>query len=152
MLLDTFFTAFNEEVHVTVNTKDLDRNYDDEEYAYWIVERNGHYYEVNIWKDEDGNFTNNGKVYAFADYGKFEDAGEPDEECDITFIQLTNTEYENLYDQIQDITNNVMLFVGKLEMTDALNERTKTLLASLKDAASKFSDIAHEVEEHFAWD
>ena len=62
-------------------------------------------------------------------------------------------EYEQLYDNIQSVTNDISNFVGwKLMNNEVINEQTKMLFDSLADAASKLSNIAHEVEEHLAWD
>lgn len=84
MLLHTTITALGETFTATVDTEKIDRNYNDEEYAYWIIEHLGHYYEVNIWK-QNGVFTNKGKAYAFDNIGKFEEAGNPDDECELVF-------------------------------------------------------------------
>ena len=62
-------------------------------------------------------------------------------------------DYEKLYEEIQSVTNKVTNFVGfSLLLNESADEKTKELLRSLSDAASKISDIAHEVEEHLAWD
>lgn len=83
MILDTPFIAFGKEYKLALDTKKLDRNYDDEDYAYWIVETNGKIFEINIWK-LNGHFTTSGKVYAFASVGAFED-DDADEELEIKF-------------------------------------------------------------------
>lgn len=88
MKLKTSFTAFGEQYNMTLDTENIDRNHKDENYGYWTVERDGRFFEVNIWKDDDGRFTRRGKVYAFADRGAFEQAGDADEETDITLEQL----------------------------------------------------------------
>ena len=63
------------------------------------------------------------------------------------------SEYERLYDGIQSVTNDIFTFVGfKLMSNDIVNEQTKILFESLSNAASNLADIAHEVEEHLAWD
>mgnify|MGYP006988909798 CR=1 FL=1 len=82
----TSFIMFSTRYEFMLNIDNLDRNYDDEPYAYWIVEKDGKYFEVNIWKDDDGNFTSDGKVYGFRDYGNFCNAGNADEETEITGI------------------------------------------------------------------
>ena len=57
-----------------LDTNELDRNYDDEPYAYWIVKDDfGYMHEINIDKDDDGNFLLTGMDYVWFDYGDFED-------------------------------------------------------------------------------
>lgn len=64
-----------------------------------------------------------------------------------------NYEYEQLYENIQSLTNEISNFVGfKIMGNEIASEQTKELLNSLADAASHLSNIAHEVEEHLAWD
>ena len=99
--------------------------------------------------------------------------------------------YENLYDKIQDVSNDISNFVGEkllklddkrrcpfcgakyvsfIDETDdyycpechnsfdessAFDEKTRGLierLDKLKESASELSDVAHELEEHLAWD
>ena len=79
------FEMFGVRYDMTFDTNEIDRNYDDETYAYWVIERNGKFFEVNIWKDDNGNFTDSGKVYGFSDRGNFENAGDADEEVDVKF-------------------------------------------------------------------
>ena len=58
----------------TLDTNELDRNYSDEEYAYWLVkDKKGYMHEINIFKDDDGNFTTDGYHYMWYKYGDFED-------------------------------------------------------------------------------
>lgn len=72
-----------EYIEFTLNTKDLARNYDDENYAYWIVEdKFGYVHEINIDKSENGEFLLTGCDYVWFDKGDFEagrdaDASEP---------------------------------------------------------------------------
>lgn len=87
MLLETTITALGETFSARFDTEKIDRNYDDEEYAYWVIEHSGHYYEVNIWK-EDGIFVRTGKAYAFDNLGNFENAGFPDDECELVFKEV----------------------------------------------------------------
>lgn len=69
------FMYLGEEYHFTLDTQKFDRNYDDENYAYWIVKKNGHYFEINVWKKDDcGELSNEGKVYAYKNQGDFEDS------------------------------------------------------------------------------
>ena len=69
-----------------LDTDELARNYDDETYAYWIVEdKRGYIHEINIWKDERGNFMMFGKDYVWYKYGDFEDLMPADFEKDVAF-------------------------------------------------------------------
>ena len=69
-----------------LDTNKLDRNYDDEDYAYWIVkDKRGYMHEINIYKDEKGEFLMEGKDYVWFDYDDFEDGILADEEEDIEF-------------------------------------------------------------------
>ena len=68
LYIELEFTEFE------LDTNKLDRNYDDEDYAYWIVkDKRGYMHEINIYKDEDGNFLMDGMDYVWFDYGDFED-------------------------------------------------------------------------------
>ena len=58
----------------TLSTNQLDRNYDDEDYAYWLVkDKKGYMHEINIYKDSKGNFTTDGYNYMWYEYGNFAD-------------------------------------------------------------------------------
>lgn len=61
-------------------------------------------------------------------------------------------EYEKLYDQIQEVTNNALLFCGFQKLMGENSKKTAELLDKLMEAATEFADVAHELEEHFAWD
>ena len=68
LYIELEFTEFE------LDTNKLDRNYDDEDYAYWIVkDKRGYMHEINIYKDEDGNFLMDGMDYVWFDCGDFED-------------------------------------------------------------------------------
>lgn len=89
MILTTTFTAFGKSILLVADTDKIDRNYNDESYAYWVVEDQEDpekVYEVNIWK-ENGEFTTSGMVYAFANRENFEYAGDADEEIEISFAK-----------------------------------------------------------------
>jgi len=75
MTFRTSFIMFDRRYEFLLNTDNLDRNYSDEAYAYWIVERDGHFFEIIIWKDAevDGDFTTDGVVFGYKDKGDFED-------------------------------------------------------------------------------
>jgi hypothetical protein len=62
-------------------------------------------------------------------------------------------EYEQLYDKIQDVTNDIANFCGEANMEGWFSDgMTNQLLSRFSEAASQLSDIAHEIEEHLAWD
>ncbi len=84
MIYKTKLTANDEkEYKLTLDTRLLQRNYDDEDYAYWLEDLgDGRWAEVNIWK-ENGDFTSEGVAYIYEDYGTLVDDGEPFCKCDI---------------------------------------------------------------------
>ena len=66
---------------------------------------------------------------------------------------LENTEYEKLYDEIQNVTNNINNFCGFAKMKGSTSdEYTLQLMNKLSELSSELSDTAHELEEHLAWD
>lgn len=66
---------------------------------------------------------------------------------------LENTEYEKLYDEIQNVTNNINNFCGFAKMEGSTSdEYTLQLMDKLSELSSELSDTAHELEEHLAWD
>ena len=77
------------ELELTVfelDTEKLDRNYDDEPYAYWIVkDKHGYIHEININKDEDGEFLLTGVDYVWFHYSSFENCDTADVEEYIEF-------------------------------------------------------------------
>ena len=80
LYIELEFTEFE------LDTNKLDRNYDDEDYAYWIVkDKHGYMHEINIYKDEDGNFLMDGMDYVWFDCGDFEDGVLADVEEHIEF-------------------------------------------------------------------
>ncbi|MBQ9560580.1 MAG: hypothetical protein IJV08_11485 [Bacteroidaceae bacterium] len=86
MKAKTSITIKGEPVEFTLDTKRLDRNYPDENYAYWIQEdKFGFFHEVNINKADDGSFKATGIVNTWFDLGRFEDAADPDCVSDVTF-------------------------------------------------------------------
>ena len=62
-----------------------------------------------------------------------------------------NKEFEMLYDKVQEVTNEVMMFCG-LNKSEDLDYRTNELMDLLADFANNLSNTAHELEEHLAWD
>ena len=66
---------------------------------------------------------------------------------------LNVSEYEQLYDKIQEVSNEVTNFCGRFALEDTpLAPQTKMLMDRLSNVVSEMSDIAHELEEHLAWD
>lgn len=62
-------------------------------------------------------------------------------------------EYEQLYDKVQDVTNDILNFCGETNSEGWFSDgMTNQLLSRFSEAASQLSDIAHEIEEHLAWD
>ena len=86
MTYRTSFILFGTRYEFMLNTENLDRNYDDENYTYWIVKRNGKYFEINIWKDDDGRLTGEGVVYGYSSRGSFEDGLHEDDKSEIIFL------------------------------------------------------------------
>lgn len=60
--------------------------------------------------------------------------------------------FEELYDKIQDVTNETMNFCAPMAAQSERDERTQQLMDELSDIANRFSNVAHELEEHLAWD
>lgn len=59
--------------------------------------------------------------------------------------------FEELYDQIGDVTNDTINFVG-MKLMNGASSKTAELMYELKECAIKFKNAAHELEEHLAWD
>ena len=77
-----------------LDTDKLDRNYEDEDYAYWIVQDyRGYVHEVTIDKDNDGRFLFTGRDYVWFDLGDFEDGRDADKSFPIEFKVQQNKEY-----------------------------------------------------------
>lgn len=88
MKLQTSFNAFGYGRCFYLKTDEIERNYADEGYAYWICEdEDGHVYEIDIWKDEQegGAFTSNGKAHCYESNEQFEDGRGASEEVEIKF-------------------------------------------------------------------
>ena len=88
MIVITKFNYGDYIYNFRLDTERLDRNYNDEPYAYWVVvEKNIRFFEVNILKtaEVDGDFTNKGYVKCYDSIDKF-DNDEPTETIDVTFI------------------------------------------------------------------
>lgn len=66
---------------------------------------------------------------------------------------MANGKYEELYDEIQSITNKVIMYCGLAEMENSkVDEHSLELMEKMKDLSTELSNTAHELEEHLAWD
>lgn len=61
-------------------------------------------------------------------------------------------EYEELYDQIQDLSNKVDMYCWTMKMDESLKQETLERVKRLENASRDLSNAAHELEEHLAWD
>lgn len=59
-------------------------------------------------------------------------------------------DFETLYDDILDLCNKVQEYAGEHIMTGP--EEDKPRYRALLEAQSVLHDVAHELEEHLAWD
>lgn len=57
-LLRTRFKAFGRTFQFSLDTKKFSRNYDDEDYSYWIRCNHGYVFEINIWKKPSADSIN----------------------------------------------------------------------------------------------
>ncbi len=89
MILRTKVTLNNETLFFDLDTNKLDKNCEDECYAYWIVkDKFGYFHEINVWKDEDFSFTNKGKDYIYYNEELFEEAMDANVEISLQFTFL----------------------------------------------------------------
>jgi len=77
MKLSVEFRTYNgSQFNFNLDTEDFDRNYDDEDYAYWIREaENGYVFEIDIQK-EFGTidvFILKATIFVYYSLGEFED-------------------------------------------------------------------------------
>ncbi len=71
----------------------------------------------------------------------------------VSMVLRENVEYEQLYEKIQDVTNDINNFCGFSKMKDSISdEYTQQLMDRLSDLSNQLSETAHELEEHMAWD
>lgn len=62
-------------------------------------------------------------------------------------------EYKELYDEIQNVNNNVNEFCAKINMFFIVEDKyTKALLELLQKMSSELSETAQELEEHLTFD
>ena len=61
--------------------------------------------------------------------------------------------YEELYDKIQSVTNDINNVLGSAMMDNSIKDETSVkLINEMRTLASKLSSTSHELEEHLAWD
>lgn len=61
--------------------------------------------------------------------------------------------YEELYDKIQDTTNEMNIFFGLARINGAkMDKHTIHLVEKLERLSVELSETSHELEEHLAWD
>lgn len=88
MKVKTKFTALEKDYEFILDTENLTRNYEDEDYAYWVEESDdGRLFEINIDK-ENGEFVLEGSVVCFYDKHEFEYGDPFDWLFDITFTEV----------------------------------------------------------------
>lgn len=61
-------------------------------------------------------------------------------------------EYEQLYDEIQDLSNKIDNFCWSMKIENENKQATLDRVRRLEDASRDLSNAAHELEEHLAWD
>ena len=62
------------------------------------------------------------------------------------------TEYEKLYDEIQEVMNKIDNFCGMEKMKGTADKKTIELCTTMMQQSCALSNTAHELEEHLAWD
>lgn len=60
--------------------------------------------------------------------------------------------YEELYDEIQEVTNHIDNFCGLEKLQGVENKKTLELYTQMLQLSCALSNTAHELEEHLAWD
>lgn len=61
--------------------------------------------------------------------------------------------YEELYDKIQETTNEMNNFFGMAKFNGVeMDEHTKELVEKIENLSRELSETSHELEEHLAWD
>lgn len=61
-------------------------------------------------------------------------------------------EYEQLYDEIQDLSHKIDNFCWSMKIENENKQATLDRVRRLEDASRDLSNAAHELEEHLAWD
>lgn len=85
MIAKVKFSIKGKDLSYNLDIEKLDRNYDDEKYAYWVVSDDAGVHEVNINKADDGSFKSSGTIYTWFTKAKFEDGRDPDTVTDVTY-------------------------------------------------------------------
>lgn len=61
--------------------------------------------------------------------------------------------YEELYDKIQEFTNEMNNFFGMAKFNGVeMDDYTKELVEKMENISRELSETSHELEEHLAWD
>ena len=61
--------------------------------------------------------------------------------------------YEELYDKIQETTNEMNNFFGMAKFNGVeMDDHTKELVEKMENLSRELSETSHELEEHLAWD
>lgn len=61
--------------------------------------------------------------------------------------------YEELYDKIQETTNEMNNFFGMARLNGVkMDKHTEHLIERLEKISVELSETSHELEEHLAWD
>ena len=59
---------------------------------------------------------------------------------------------EAMYDEIRDTDNRITNVCGFAYMNTDLDDKSVSLMEKIMELSSQMSDVAHELEEHLAWD
>ena len=59
---------------------------------------------------------------------------------------------ETMYDEIRDTDNRITNVCGFARLNGDLDEKSLALMEKIIELSSQMSDVAHELEEHLAWD
>lgn len=65
---------------------------------------------------------------------------------------ISNISYEQLYNEIIDIDDKIREYYINMYSAENANPETMKRLKNLADAAANLHEVAHELEEHLAWD
>lgn len=65
---------------------------------------------------------------------------------------LESAKYEQLYERIQDMTNDINNFCGFAKMSSSVyDDYALQMMDKLQDLSNQLSNTAHELEEYLAW-
>ena len=66
--------------------------------------------------------------------------------------QKNMKKYEEIYDDVISVTAEINEFCSTLLFEGKIPERTREIVEKLQSTQSDLHEIAHELEEHLAWD